>query len=85
MQREHRELVLKHEPRNATLPVLLDVLLKKPVLDVQSAADLLGSTYKTANAAIAKLETIGLVKEITGRKRDRIYRYQPYLDILTPP
>jgi len=85
LQREHREMVIRKEPRNATLPVLLEVLLRKPVLDVNDAAKQLGSTYQTANSAIARLEELGLLREITGRKRGRVYRYQPYLDVLTPP
>ena len=31
---------------------------------------------------MASLENLGLLREVTGRQRDRIYIYQPYLDLL---
>jgi len=85
MQQEHRDLIKREEPRSTTLLSLLDVLFQKPVLDVNDAAARLGSTYKTANNAIGSLERLGLLTEITGRRRDRVYRYQQYINVLTPP
>jgi len=33
--------------------------------------------------ALVRLENLGLVRETTGRKRDRVYSYAPYLAILS--
>jgi hypothetical protein len=35
------------------------------------------------NAALADLERIGIVEEVTGRKRGRVFRYGRYLAILS--
>ena len=42
----------------------------------------LGMTAKTALAALEKLQSLGIVREITGKQRDRIWAYQAYLDVL---
>lgn len=39
-------------------------------------------TTPTVGSAIESLETLGLVREITGKQRDRIYVYDPYVKIL---
>ena len=41
-----------------------------------------GLTAPTVNAALADLERLGIVEEVTGRRRGRVFGYQDYLDIL---
>ena len=36
----------------------------------------------TVRSAIENLETLGWVSEVTGKKRDRLFVYSRYLDIL---
>ncbi len=45
--------------------------------------DLLDTTKPTAGKAIEALLKVGVLGEITGKKRDRVYAYQSYLDILS--
>ena len=42
----------------------------------------LGITAKTTLAALEKLQGLGIIREITGKQRDRIWVYQHYLDVL---
>ena len=39
-------------------------------------------TAPTINAAMADLQRLGLVEEVTGRRRGRVFGYRAYLDIL---
>lgn len=57
-------------------------LQKKPVLEIPKAAAEIGISQPTVTSALKRLEEIGVVKEITGKARDRIYVYKEYLDIL---
>ncbi len=41
-----------------------------------------GLTAPTINAALADLERLGIVEEVTGKKRGRVFGYRAYLDIL---
>jgi hypothetical protein len=45
--------------------------------------DLLQTTKPTALKAIAALVGAGVLRETTGRQRDRVYAYQGYLQALT--
>jgi Fic family protein len=57
-------------------------LQKKPVLEIPRASAEIGISQPTVTSALKRLEEIGVVKEITGKARDRIYVYKEYLDIL---
>ena len=57
-------------------------LKKKPVLEIPRASMDIGISQPTVTSALKRLEDIGVVKEITGKARDRIYVYKEYLDIL---
>ena len=61
---------------------MLDLLAEQPVVTIKYASARLGSTPSTVGRLLDGLVTLGIVEEITGRKRDRVYRYSPFLDVL---
>jgi len=77
-----RELVLTTKGSSLTAVRLLDLLPRRPVLTIPGAVKLLDTTKPTAAKSIELLEKLGIVREMTGRKRDRTYRYVRYLDRL---
>ncbi len=58
------------------------LLQRKPVVSVPGAAVELSLTAPTVRSAIESLVTLGLVRETTGKRRDRLFVYSRYLDIL---
>lgn len=42
-----------------------------------------GLSAPTVSAALADLERLGIVDEVTGRKRGGVFRYRRYLAILS--
>lgn len=60
---------------------LIDHLFKHPIMDARTAEKLLQVTYATANTALSALEKAGFVTETTGRKRNRMFRFQGYLQL----
>jgi hypothetical protein len=46
---------------------------------VNLVKDVLGVTFVTANKLVEELEELELLDEVTGGKRNRIFRYTPYL------
>jgi Fic family protein len=58
---------------------LHDFLLEQPRLTVGIAADRLGIAFPTANKLIERFTELGLLVEVTGRKRNRVFSYEPYL------
>lgn len=69
--------------RTATTSLRIHELLqKKPIISVPMVSAELNLSAPTVRNSIDKLKEIGLVKEITGKKRDRLFSYQSYLEIL---
>lgn len=55
---------------------------KKPISSINRLVENLGMTRPTITAAIEKLEALGIVRELTGRQRDKMYVYSDYVSIL---
>jgi Fic family protein len=64
---------------------LVEFLFAHPLTDIQTVERHLDVVYNTAAAAIRRLESAGLVKETTGRRRSRVYRFSTYLDLFEVP
>jgi len=59
-----------------------DLLRDRIVISSTRVAEITGLTWPTAQAAVERLESLGIVREVTGRKRDRIYVYERQLRTL---
>jgi Fic family protein len=59
-----------------------DALQRRPVLSVARAAELTGLSVPTVTAALRALEPLGIVRELTGKKRGRLYGYADYLAVI---
>jgi len=59
-----------------------EALQAKPVVTVATLRDATGLTTPTINSSLRELESRGIVKESTGRARDRVYVYRRYLEAL---
>ena len=58
---------------SALLIKLIDSLFARPATTIGEATRLLGVTPASASANITKLVKAGILREITGRTRDRVY------------
>jgi len=61
---------------------VLDQLRRHPITTIPNATAQLHLTAPTVRSAVESLETLGIVREITGKQRDRIYLYDQYVRIL---
>ena len=43
----------------------------------------LETTFPTASAAVKLLEDLGILAELTGQKKNRVYSYQAYVELLS--
>jgi len=57
-------------------------LLQRPIISIPKICEITGLWTTSATTAIKRLEQIGTIKEITGGKRNRLYKYVKYIDIL---
>ena len=59
-----------------------DLLRERIVLSIPRAAAELELTWPTVRAALQRLEQLGIVREVTGRSRDRLYVYRRQFELL---
>lgn len=58
-------------------------LQRKPLTSIRAAAKALDVTQPTVISTLENLEILGIVREVTGRQRNRVYSYDAYLNLLS--
>ena len=62
---------------------IIDALFEHPIASINKLIELTGLTAATVGKVLGALEQrLGIVKEITGQKRNRVFAYTAYIDIL---
>lgn len=62
---------------------VLDVLARKPVASVAAICDTTQLVPRSVSNALDAMIKLGLVKELTGRKRNRLFCYDRFLKVLS--
>ena len=81
LREEHRALVTTRLKNSTAGFQLLDKLYASPVVSVSMVQAQLRRSYPAANDLVAGFEKLGILTEITGSARNRLFRYDPYLAI----
>jgi len=80
---QHSYLQLAREKRLAPMTTrLVDLVLMKPVISAKTVRDSLKVTPQGARKAIKALVEVGILTEVTGRKRDKAYAAKEILEAL---
>ena len=83
LREEHRSLVTEQLGRAAANGHrVLEHLYRQPFLSVSGVQTITGTSYAPANRLVVRLADVGILEEITGDRRNRVYRYTPYMRIL---
>ena len=78
----HRSQILNAPQATTPAMRLFEILPKYPMITTKKAASLLKTTYPTAGKAIHVLCSVGVLKEVSGKKRNTLYAYEQYLSVL---
>lgn len=60
---------------------LLSYLFRKPMINAAMVAKVLDLSPRSANELIKDLESLNVLSEITGYRRNRIFVFKPYLEL----
>lgn len=77
-----RQRLLAHPNASLTALQLFEQLPRHPLITTAWVVEHLQTTKPTAGRAVEALVQADILVETTGRKRDRVYAYQAYLDRL---
>ena len=67
--------------RGKTGLTLLKLLYRRPVVTVAEVARALGISAPTANTLVADFERLGVLRELTGYARNRVFAFETYLNL----
>ena len=78
----HKRILFAKRLSTPLAMALLDHLTVKPLVSVQEIAEHLQVAYNTVLPLVNQFVELGILKEMTGRKRDRRFLYWEYMDCL---
>jgi len=83
LRENHRTLVM--DDTGALGLRLLSTLFDRPLVNVNYVTRALDVSFPTANRLVGRFEELGLLREVTGQRRSRRFRYDPYLSLFDEP
>ncbi len=61
----------------------LDLIFEKPIITVETVRTGLNCSFNPANKIVKLFESLGLLVELTGQRRNRCYQFDHYLRLFT--
>lgn len=72
----------KSNRKKDTVKLVFDYVERYPIINIKKTANALGLSYNTVSAAVGKMADMGILKETTNAKRNKVFSYEEYLNIL---
>ncbi|MGI8775311.1 MAG: Fic family protein [Actinomycetota bacterium] len=80
MREEHRSLITSNLGRGAGKGLtFLEQLYFRPIVNVNTVMQMTELSFARANGLVGQLHGLGLLRETTGRRRNRVFSYEPYM------
>jgi Fic family protein len=73
---------IKSLGRSTSALRVFNALCERPVITLNEARRRAGASFPTATKGMDALLGLGIVRELPGQRRNRVFAYQQYLDIL---
>ncbi|MEZ5716129.1 MAG: Fic family protein [Paracoccaceae bacterium] len=84
LREDHRQKLIETLGKGAANGLkFLETLYRRPIFTVATVAEQLGLSQQAANTLTDRLEQLGVVCEITGQRRNRMFSYDPYVALFT--
>jgi Fic family protein len=81
LRKEVDALVFTYGKRAENVQTLLTHLYRRPAITVLQATELLDVRHQTASALLNKMTEDGILQEVTGYQRNRIFVFERYLSL----
>ena len=81
--RQQNQALIAQSGRAATRTLkVFDYLERHPIIEIGKTAEAVGLSYNTVASAVQWLVKQGILVPTTNFKRNRVFSYEAYLDIL---
>jgi Fic family protein len=81
LKSEVENLTLSKGSRAGAIQMVLEYLYKKPVITASIVSSITKQSIATSYSIVSDMEELGILKEITGGKRNRSYLFLDYLNL----
>ena len=81
LDRHQRQIEALGRPAASVLRVF-QYTQRNPIVSIPATAQKIGISAPTVAKSLEHLRLLGILREITGRERHRLFVYEPYLAIL---
>ncbi len=82
LQTSHRNLLWQKKISSPLAVGVLEKLFYTPLITINDIANSFEISYQASSSLISQLEGIGILREITGRKRNKQYVYAEYMNLI---
>ena len=79
--RLEKQIAATFGKRSHNAALLLQFLFKKPIIHVNQVKEITKTSYKSANDLVSDLVNAGILKEMTGQSRNRVFVFDEYLNM----
>jgi Fic family protein len=84
LRERHRGIITEKFGRGAgSALTVFETLFKHPIVTVSNVAETLQVTFPAANDLVRRFVDEGILMEMTGQARYRVFSYAPYIDLFT--
>ena len=81
LQKTLDEKIKTLKSRSGDARKVIDYLFQRPIIDAVKVAEVTDKTQSTAYKLIESMEDLGIIKEITGAQRGKLYSFEEYLSL----
>ena len=74
--------ICKYYRESSKAALFHEKLFDRPIVSIKDISIIMNTTFPTANDICNKLVKLGIIKETTGKERNKLFAYKSYLDIL---
>ena len=78
---EREKLPLLHFRKQANTQKLMDHLYQHPIVSIKQVANILKCPTNTARSLITDFIKLGVLNELTGKRRNRLFIFEQYFKI----
>jgi len=82
LKKKDKNKIIESYKETSKVAIFHEKLFDKPVVSINDIAKIMNTTFPTASDICMKLVEADMLKEITGKERNKLFAYKKYLDIL---
>ena len=81
LKNKHTEIIIKNGKREKSAFILLKYLYSNPVVNIRIVEKITQIKNPNAIALVSMFEKLGILKEITGGRRNKVFEYYDYFSL----